>query len=181
MSKKDNPKTEEGLNAVADVTKETIDDVKKEEKDPLDVALAEIEELKKQLLYKAAEFENFRKRTLAEKTELILNGGQNVVKAILPVIDDMERAMQNAGKTADIRALEEGWELIAKKLNNVLLALGVEKINTDGADFNTDFHEAVAMVPGVENEKKGKVIDCVQAGYLMNDKVLRHAKVAVGQ
>ena len=91
-----------------------------EEKDPLDVALAEIEELKKQALYKAAEFENFRKRTIAEKTELILNGGQNVIKAILPVLDDIERAIENAPKAETIEALEEGWELIAKKLNKVL-------------------------------------------------------------
>lgn len=154
---------------------------KTEEKDPLAAALAEAEELRKQLLYKAAEFENFRKRTLAEKTELILNGGQNVVKAILPVVDDMERAIQNAGKTDDIHALEEGWELIAKKLGKVLEGLGVEKMKTENADFNTDYHEAVAMIPGVDDDKKGKVIDCVQAGYTMNDKVLRHAKVAVGQ
>ncbi len=143
--------------------------------------LAEIEELKKQLLYKAAEFENFRKRTIAEKTELILNGGQNVIKAILPVLDDMERAIQNAAKTEDIKALEQGWELIAKKLSKVLEGLGVKKIETENADFNTDFHEAIAMIPGVEDGKKGKVIDCVQAGYTMNDKVIRHAKVAVGQ
>ncbi len=147
--------------------------------DPLDIALAEVEELKKQMLYKAAEFENFRKRTIAEKTELILNGGQNVIKAILPVLDDMERAMSNAGKTADSAAVEEGWELIAKKLTKVLEGLGVQKIDTTDADFNTDYHEAVAMVPA-DDAKKGKVVDCVQAGYMLNDKVLRHAKVAVG-
>ncbi len=149
--------------------------------DPLDIALAQVEELQKQLLYKAAEFENFRKRTISEKTELILNGGQNVVRAILPVLDDMERAIDNAPKIDDIKVLEEGWELIAKKLTKVLSGLGVEKIATEGADFNTDYHEAVAMIPNVEDGKKGKVIDCVQAGYTMNDKVLRHAKVAVGE
>ncbi len=152
-----------------------------EEQDPLDIALAELEELKKQLLYKAAEFENFRKRTIAEKTELILNGGQNVIKAILPILDDMERAIQNAAQIDDKQALEDGWELIAKKLNKTLEGLGVKKMVTQEADFNTDFHEAVAMIPGVEDEKKGKVLDCVQAGYTLNDKVLRHAKVAVGQ
>ena len=152
-----------------------------EEKDPLDVALAEIEELKKQALYKAAEFENFRKRTIAEKTELILNGGQNVIKAILPVLDDIERAIENAPKAETIEALEEGWELIAKKLNKVLEGLGVQKIDTADADFDTDFHEAIALVPGMGDDKKGKIIDCVQAGYKLNDKVIRHAKVAVGQ
>lgn len=152
-----------------------------EEKDPLDVALAEIEELKKQALYKAAEFENFRKRTIAEKTELILNGGQNVIKAILPVLDDMERAIENASKAESLEALEEGWELIAKKLVDTLDKLGVKKIDTADADFDTDFHEAIALVPDMGDDKKGKIIDCVQAGYTMNDKVIRHAKVAVGQ
>lgn len=152
-----------------------------EEKDPLDVALAEIEELKKQLLYKAAEFENFRKRTIAEKTELILNGGEKVIKAILPVLDDIERAIENAPKAEDTATLEEGWELIAKKLNKTLESLGVQKMDTKDADFNTDVHEAIAMVPGMGDDKKGKVIDCVQAGYTLNDKVIRHAKVAVGQ
>ncbi len=151
------------------------------EKDPLEKALAEVEDLKKQLLYKAAEFENYRKRTVAEKTELILNGGQNVIKAILPVLDDMERAMDNTAKTEDIKALEEGWELIVKKLTKTLEGVGVKKMDTANADFNTDYHEAVAMVPGMGDDKKGKVIDCLQSGYTLNDKVIRHAKVAVGQ
>ena len=153
----------------------------KEEKDPLETALAEVEDLKKQLLYKAAEFENFRKRTIAEKTELILNGGKNVIKAILPVLDDMERAIGNASKAEDVKSLEEGWELIAKKLNKTLEGVGVKKIDTDNADFNTDYHGAVAMVPGMGDDKKGKVIDCLQNGYTLNDTVIRHAKVAVGQ
>lgn len=170
--------TEESINSDSDNDEPSEETVAVDE---LQEAKAQVEELQKQLLYKAAEFENFRKRTIAEKTELILNGGQNVIKAILPVIDDMERAIQNADKTDDIKALEEGWELIAKKLNKTLEGLGVQKINTDDADFNTDYHEAVAMIPGMGDDKKGKVIDCVQAGYTMNDKVLRHAKVAVGQ
>lgn len=165
----------------AETTAEEAQAEPEEEKDPLDVALAQIEELKTQALYKAAEFENFRKRTVAEKTELILNGGQNVIKAILPVLDDMERAIENASKAESIEALEEGWELIAKKLNKALEGLGVQKIETKDADFNTDFHEAIALVPGMGDDKKGKIIDCVQAGYTMNDKVIRHAKVAVGQ
>ncbi len=160
-------------------TEQTAEEAK--EKDPLEAALAEVEDLKKQLLYKAAEFENYRKRTVAEKTELILNGGQNVIKAILPVLDDMERAMENAAKTDDVKAIEEGWELIAKKLSKTLEGVGVKKIVTDNADFDTDYHEAVAMVPGMGDDKKGKVIDCIQNGYTLNDKVIRHAKVAVGQ
>ncbi|MBR0259332.1 MAG: nucleotide exchange factor GrpE [Prevotella sp.] len=152
-----------------------------EEKDPLEQAQAEIEQLKTQILYKTAEFDNYRKRTLKEKAELILNGGEKAVSAILPVIDDMERALANGEKTDDPAVLREGMELIYNKMMKALESLGVKKIETDDADFNTDMHEAVAMVPGMGDDKKGKVIDCLQAGYQLNDKVIRHAKVAVGQ
>ena len=152
-----------------------------EEQDPLEKALAEIEQLKTQMLYKTAEFDNYRKRTLKEKTELILNGGEKAVSAILPVIDDMERAIENGEKTDDPAVLREGMELIYQKFMKALEGLGVKKIDTDNADFNTDLHDAVAMVPGMGDDKKGKVIDCLQTGYQLNDKVIRHAKVAVGQ
>ena len=152
-----------------------------EEKDPMEKLQEELAELKDQYLRKVAEFENYRKRTLKEKTELILNGAEKTVDAILPVVDDMERAMANAEKTDDVDALKEGMDLIFKKLMKTLEGLGVKKIETDNKDFDTDFHEAVAMVPGMGDEKKGKVIDCVQTGYTLNDKVIRHAKVAVGQ
>ena len=151
------------------------------EPDPLEVAQATIDDLKNQLLYKAAEFDNYRKRTLKEKAELILNGGEKAVSAVLPVIDDMERAMENGAKTDDPQVLREGMELIFQKLMKVLESQGVSTIETDNADFDTDVHEAVAMVPGMGDDKKGKVIDCVQKGYKLNDKVIRHAKVAVGQ
>lgn len=141
----------------------------------------QIEELKTQLLYKQAEFDNFRKRTLKEKADLILNGGEKTVKAILPVLDDFERAVQQAEKAEDITAVKEGMELIFKKFIDTLKKMGVEKMDTQDADFNTDLHEAVALVPGMGDDKKGKVIDCVQTGYTLNDKVIRHAKVAVGQ
>ena len=152
-----------------------------EEKDPLEQAQAEIEQLKTQILYKTAEFDNYRKRTLKEKAELILNGGEKAVSAILPVIDDMERALANGEKTDDPAVLREGMELIYNKMMKALESLGVKKIDTDNADFDTDMHEAVAMVPGMGDDKKGKVIDCLQTGYQLNDKVIRHAKVAVGQ
>ena len=152
-----------------------------EEKDLLEQAQAEIEQLKTQILYKTAEFDNYRKRTLKEKAELILNGGEKAVSAILPVIDDMERALANGEKTDDPAVLREGMELIYNKMMKALESLGVKKIDTDNADFDTDMHEAVAMVPGMGDDKKGKVIDCLQAGYQLNDKVIRHAKVAVGQ
>ena len=152
-----------------------------EEKDPLEQAQVEIEQLKTQILYKTAEFDNYRKRTLKEKAELILNGGEKAVSAILPVIDDMERALANGEKTDDPAVLREGMELIYNKMMKALESLGVKKIDTDNADFDTDMHEAVAMVPGMGDDKKGKVIDCLQAGYQLNDKAIRHAKVVVGQ
>ena len=152
-----------------------------QEKDPLEAANEQIEELKDKYLRAVAEFDNYKKRTLKEKTELILNGGEKTIVAILPILDDMERAAASAEKTDDIKALEEGWELIFKKLKKILESMGVKEIETKDADFNVDFHEAIAMVPGMGDDKKGKVIDCVQTGYTMNDKVIRHAKGAVGQ
>ena len=152
-----------------------------EEKDPLEAANEQIEELKDKYLRAVAEFDNYKKRTLKEKAELILNGGEKTIVAILPILDDMERAAASAEKTDDIKALEEGWELIFKKLKKILEGMGVKEIETNDADFNVDFHEAIAMVPGMGDDKKGKVIDCVQTGYTLNDKVIRHAKVAVGQ
>ena len=152
-----------------------------EEQDPLEKAQAEIAELKNQLLYKVAEFENYRKRTLKERAELILNGGEKFITSILPILDDMERAIENGAKTDDPEVLREGMALIHQKFMKTLESQGVSKIDTENADFDTDLHEAVAMVPGMGDDKKGKVIDCLQQGYKLNDKVIRHAKVAVGQ
>ena len=190
MTEKDiNIEEEETLNEepVEQTDKETEETAaeetaqEEEEKDPLEKALKEAAELKNQLLYKAAEFENYRKRTLKERAELILNGGEKVITAILPVLDDMERAIANGGKTDDPQVLREGMELIYQKFVKTLEGQGVSKIDTKDADFDTDLHEAVAMVPGMGDDKKGKVIDCLQEGYKLNDKVIRHAKVAVGQ
>ena len=178
--KEDSNKAETAEECKDDEKQEEAEE-KAEEKDPLEKAEAEIAELKDQYLRKVAEFENYRKRTLKEKTELILNGAEKTVDAILPVVDDMERAMANADKTEDIEAMKEGMDLIFKKLMKTLEGLGVKKIETEDKDFDTDFHEAVAMVPGMGDDKKGKVIDCIQTGYTLNDKVIRHAKVAVGQ
>lgn len=156
-------------------------DNKAEEKelDPLAKAQQEVEDLKKQLLYKTAEFENYRKRTLKEKAELIMNGGEKTIAAILPVLDDFERAL--ADKSEDPKAIKEGVQMIFNKFVKSLESLGVKKIETQDKDFDVDYHEAIAMVPGIGDDKKGKVIDCVQTGYTLNDKVIRHAKVAVGQ
>lgn len=150
-----------------------------EELDPLAKAEQEVESLKKQLLYKTAEFENYRKRTLKEKADLILNGGEKTIAAILPILDDFERAI--ADKSEDPKAIKEGVQMIFNKFSKALESLGVKKIETQDKDFDVDYHEAVAMVPGMGDDKKGKVIDCIQTGYTLNDKVIRHAKVAVGQ
>lgn len=150
-----------------------------EELDPLVAAQNEAEQWKDKYIRLVAEFENYKKRTLKEKSELILNGSEKTVAAILPILDDFERA--TADKTEDPQAIKEGYELIYKKFLKALETLGVHKIKTDDADFNVDYHEAIAMVPGMGDDKKGKVIDCVQTGYTLNDKVIRHAKVAVGQ
>ncbi len=152
-----------------------------EEKDPLEKAQEEIADLKDKWLRSVAEFENYRKRTLKERAELILNGGEKVITAILPILDDMERAIESGAKTDDPEVLREGMTLIHQKFMKTLEAQGVSKIETKDADFDTDVHEAVAMVPGMGDDKKGKVIDCLQEGYKLNDKVIRHAKVAVGQ
>lgn len=152
-----------------------------EEKDPLEVAQAQVEELKDKYVRLYAEFENYKKRTMREKTELILNGAEKTVLSMLPVVDDMERAIANVGKSDDIEALREGFSLIFDKFTKALGSLGVKAIDTQDKDFDTEYHEAIAMVPGMGDDKKGKVIDCVQTGYTLNDKVIRHAKVAVGQ
>ena len=174
---------------VADQTSETTEtnegvtdeEAQNEEKDPLEAAQEEIADLKDKYLRQIAEFDNYRKRTLKERAELILNGGEKVITSLLPVLDDMERALESGRKTDDPQILREGMELIYNKLEKVLEQNGVSKIDTTNADFDTDIHEAVAMVPGMGDDKKGKVIDCLATGYKLNDKVSRHAKVAVGQ
>ena len=176
----ENANTEEETAEAKEAANEA-EDVNAEEKDPLEAANEEIANLKDKYLRSVAEFDNYRKRTLKEKAELILTGGEKAISAILPVLDDMERAIANGEKTDDPKVLREGMELIFTKFLKALESLGVKKIETNDADFDTDVHEAVAMVPGMGDDKKGKVLDCIQAGYKLNDKVIRHAKVAVGQ
>ena len=180
---KEQPLEETDKEAEEDSLEKVTDnqDEETEDQSPLEKAQKEIEELKTQLLYKVAEFDNYRKRTLKERAELILNGGEKFITAILPILDDMERAIENGKKTDDPAVLREGIELIHQKFMKTLEGQGVSMIETENADFDTDVHEAVAMVPGMGDDKKGKVIDCLQKGYKLNDKVIRHAKVAVGQ
>ena len=129
----------------------------------------------------AAEFDNYRKRTLKEKAELIKNGGEKTLTAILPVLDDFERALKNLEATEETKAMKEGVVLIFNKFTKVLGQEGLQKIETEGKDFDVDFHEAIALIPAPSEELKGKILDCVQTGYMLNDKVIRHAKVAVAQ
>lgn len=145
----------------------------------IEEAQKEIEQLKDKYLRTVAEFDNYKKRTLKEKAELLLNGSEKAISSILPILDDFERAI--ADKTEDPTAMKEGFMLIYNKFVKTLETLGVKKIETEGKDFDVDFHEAVALVPGMGDDKKGKVIDCMQTGYKLNDKVIRHAKVAVRQ
>ena len=149
--------------------------------DKLAKSEAEVADLKDRLLRQMAEFDNFRKRTMKEKAEIILNGSASVVTDILPVIDDLERAIANSAKSEDFGALKEGVELIYNILMHTLEQKGLQKISPKNEPFDTDFHEAIAMIPAPDEESKGKVLDCAIDGYKLNDKVLRHAKVAVGQ
>ena len=181
-------KTEEELQKENLETQETQADTEETEEQPeeltveqqLEKANAEIADLNDRLLRKMAEFDNYRKRTIKEKTELILNGGEKTVTAILPVLDDMERAMKNMQTAENVPAVLEGVELIYKKFISILEHQGVKPIDTTDADFNVDQHEAIAQLPAPNDEMKGKIIDCTLTGYTMNDKVIRHAQVVVG-
>lgn len=147
----------------------------------LDEANEKIAMLEDRYLRQIAEFDNYRKRTMKEKAELIKNGGERTIEAILPVLDDFERALSNMAKDENAAEAMKGVELIYNKFTSILKQNGLQKIETEGADFDTDYHEAIAMVPAFEESQKGKVLDCIQSGYMLNDKVIRHAKVAVGE
>ena len=190
--------TDEELNTVAEEAVETetpentenVEEPAEQEEplsevDQLKLLLAEAEaknaELQDKYLRQAAEFDNYRKRTMKEKAELIKSAAEKLMVAELPVIDDMDRALENMEKGADAEACIEGFKLIVQKFKNILTQQGLEKIETEGQDFDTDFHEAIALIPAPTEELKGKILDCVQQGYKLGDKVIRHAKVAVGQ
>lgn len=192
MSEKDKEILEDEVNANTDIPVEENNEASEEIE--VEVLAAE-EELQKQLdeanekvaaledkyLRQVAEFDNYRKRTIKEKAELIKNGGERAIESILPVLDDFERALANMAKDENATEILTGVELIYNKFVGILKQNGLQKIETEGAEFNTDFHEAIAMVPTPDEKMKGKVLDCIQAGYTLNDKVIRHAKVAVGE
>ena len=191
--------TDEELNAAAEETVKTTETPENTESaeqpaeqeeplselDQLKLQLAEAEtknaELQDKYLRQAAEFDNYRKRTIKEKAELIKSAAEKLMVAELPVLDDMDRALENMEKGMDADACIEGFKLIAHKFQNILTQNGLEKIKTDNQEFDTDYHEAIALIPAPAEELKGKILDCVQPGYKLGDKVIRHAKVAVGQ
>lgn len=198
MDPKEKKVKEEELNT-AHVTDEQVQDASAEEtvsaeaeeatplteeeqlRQALEEAQANIEEQKDKYLRLSAEFDNFRKRTMKEKAELILNGGEKSISSILPVIDDLERALETMKKATDVAAVCEGIDLIYQKFISILGQNGVKIIETKDCGLDTDYHEAIAMIPAPSDEQKGKIIDCVQTGYTLNEKVIRHAKVVVGE
>lgn len=147
----------------------------------LEDAQKTIEEQQDKYLRLAAEFDNYRRRTMKEKAELIKNGGEKAITAILPVLDDLERAIKAPDTSDEVKAMREGVELIHSKFLKILTQEGLQKIETEGKGFDTDYHEAIAQIPAPVEDQKGKILDCVQTGYMLNDKVIRHAKVVVAQ
>ena len=190
MSKKENNEEKELMNEEVtdnttqeqnDTTEETALTPEEQLQKELGEANEKIADLNDKFLRQVAEFDNYRKRTMKEKAELIKNGGERVMESILPVLDDFERALANMSKDENAKEILTGIELIHSKLTGILKSNGLQKIETEGATFDTDFHEAIAIIPAPSEELKGKVLDCVQTGYTLNDKVIRHAKVAVGE
>ncbi len=175
-ARQDIPDTEEAQHATEEATEEKEPTIEER----LALAEARIAELEKDRLYRQAEFDNYRKNAIKDKADLILNGGRKVLESLLPVVDDLELAMQHMDDMQDVAAVKEGVELIQKKLMQTLKAHGVAQMETEGKDFNTDYHEAIAQLPATSDEMKGKVMDCTKKGYTLNEKVLRFAQVVVG-
>lgn len=173
----------EETNSAENAGEEKETEISEEEKiaKELEETKQALEDYKDKYLRLSAEFDNYRKRTMKEKAELIKNGGEKAISAILPILDDLERALLNMQKADDVKAMYEGIDLIHQKFLKNLGHEGLEKMNPVGEAFDTDFHEAIALVPALEEAQKGKVLDCVQTGYKLNDKVIRHAKVVVAQ
>ena len=195
MSNTEKEIQDENINIDIDATNEEVTNEENNATEQENIELTEEEKLQKELneanekiatledkyLRQVAEFDNYRKRTIKEKAELIKNGGERAIESILPVLDDFERALANMAKDENAAEIMTGVELIYNKFTGILKQNGLQKIETEGADFNTDFHEAIAIIPAPNEALKGKVLDCIQAGYTLNDKVIRHAKVAVGE
>lgn len=170
---------DESQDATAEVEFEVSENAQLQAKvEELEASLAKE---KKEYMFLMAEFDNFRKRTIKEKGEIIKNGAENAMKNMLPIIDDFERGIQASASAEDIGAVKEGIELIYNKFIKYLEQNGVKEIDTNGKDFDTELHEAITTFPAADESQRGKIVDTVQKGYTLNDKVLRHAKVVVGQ
>ena len=174
------PNSQGEVEETAAETQENAEAEETEQTDELTKLQEELSNMKDKYLRLSAEFDNYRKRTMKEKAELILNGGEKSISSILPIVDDFERALKNMETAEDVTAVREGVELIYNKFMTVLGQNGVKVIETKEQPLNTDFHEAIAVIPAPAEELKGKILDCVQTGYTLNDKVIRHAKVVVG-
>ncbi len=195
MADKHKHNTEEIKNEAEDVEINDLNDDTVADDTTADVTVDEVEgmqaridELAQQLakekndyLFLRADFDNYRKRTLKEREELIRNAAEKVLRGLLPIVDDFERGLEATKDASDADAVRQGMELIYNKLIKYLADNGVKAMESTGADFDPDFHEAIAAIPAPTPEQKGKVIDTTQRGYMYNDKVLRHAKVAVGE
>jgi molecular chaperone GrpE len=177
-SQQETAQPEEAQNEAAQ--EETLTPEEQMAKD-LEEAQAAIADAKDKYLRLSAEFDNYRKRTLKEKAELIKNGAEKTLTAILPVLDDLERAVKTADASEETKAMREGVELIFNKFVKVLNQEGLQKIETEGQAFDTDYHEAIALIPAQSEDQKNQILDCVQTGYTLNEKVIRHAKVVVAQ
>ena len=172
------PAEENAPEAEVPEQEQTIEEQLQAEVDKLN---QELEDYKDKYLRLSAEFDNYRKRTMKEKAELILNGGEKTITAILPVLDDFERALVTMQKATDVDAVKEGVALIYNKFVQILGQNGVKAIETKEKELDTDFHDAIAIIDAPSDELKGKILDCVETGYMLNDKVIRHAKVVVGK
>ena len=163
------------------VAEEVVAEGAAEAEDEVAKLKEEIAKEKKEYLFLMAEFDNFRKRTLREKSEIIRNGAESAFKGLLPIVDDFERALKASENSDDASSLKEGMELIYKKLKKYMEQNGVKEMDPEDKTFDADRHEAISVVPVPDEEMKGKILDTVEKGYTINDKVLRHAKVVVGQ
>ena len=193
MSTKEESQVEETINEDKEVvenindnepvesTEEATEEIAEEPIDELEQVKLQLEESKKEYMFLMAEFDNFRKRTIKEKADIIRNATERAMKDLLPVVDDFERGLLAMAETTDAEAVKEGMDLIYNKFIKYLEQNGVKAIDSTGADFDTELHEAIAMIPATDESQKGKVIDTVMKGYTINDKVIRHSKVAVAQ
>ena len=194
MSTKKESQVEETLNEEKEVvenindnnepevsTEEASEDITEEPVDELEQVKLQLEESKREYMFLMAEFDNFRKRNIRERADIIRNATERAMKDLLPIVDDFERGLTAMSETTDAEAVKEGMELIYNKFIKYLEQNGVKAIESTGTDFDTELHEAIAMIPATDESQKGKVIDTVMKGYTINDKVIRHSKVAVAQ